>query len=248
MGNGFENLNRPLLVGNWKMHCRRDWRETIDAIDILASAKPSIEVGLCLPATIIERAAVCCRSLAIGGQDCHSSTDGAFTGGISADMIREAGGTLVIIGHSETRAKMQKPEFEVAAKVDAAWKAGLRVVLCVGESAMERTSGEAIEATASQLFNSLPRTIGGDLVLAYEPIWAIGSEDAAPLDHVYKVISNLRSLAIQAVENPVRIIYGGAVSARTTSIFVRETHADGFLVGRASRNKEEFSKVMDLFK
>lgn len=235
-------MRRPLVVGNWKMHGDGAWLDEIGAIGACAAETPGVEVALCLPATLIERAAQLYPALRIGAQDCHQATEGAYTGSISAGMIREAGAALVILGHSERRREGDTDAI-VAAKVAAALAVGLGVVLCVGESAAERDAGQAVEAVSAQLARSLPEGDLSGVVVAYEPVWAIGKGVLPEPSDVQHVASALRRLlGKRAVAN--MILYGGSVTADIAGAMMREGGIDGLLVGQASLRADRFAPVV----
>ena len=164
--------NRKLVAGNWKMNGTA--ADLAEASAIAAGAGAGVDVALCLPATLIERAGRALPGFAIGGQDVHAAASGAHTGDISAGMLLDAGASLTLVGHSERRAAHSETNADVKAKVEAAVSAGLDVILCVGESLEVREAGEAIATVAAQLADSLPDG-AARLTVAYEPIWAIGT-------------------------------------------------------------------------
>ena len=168
---------KKLVAGNWKMHGRSSDLEEVRAIAGASRAYPSVDVALCVPAILIERAARAVPGFAIGGQDVHHSEKGAHTGCTSALMLLDAGASLTIVGHSERRDAQRESDDEVKAKAQAALSVGLNVILCVGESLEVREGGGAVETVAMQLDGSLPDSLEGEaeLAIAYEPIWAIGT-------------------------------------------------------------------------
>src|SRR4051812_9450318 len=168
---------KKLVAGNWKMHGTSPDLHQIEAIAAEAKGYPDVDVALCVPAILIERAARAVPGFAIGGQDVHHADKGAHTGCTSALMLLDAGASLTILGHSERRDAQRESNEEVKAKAGAALWAGLNVILCVGESLEVRERGGAVETVAAQLDGSLPRSLAGgaELAVAYEPIWAIGT-------------------------------------------------------------------------
>src|SRR5580765_4393267 len=170
---------RRVFAGNWKMHgLRAAVSEIRTLVRAFAQAPPPGTILICPPATLIAEAVKAAEgsAIAIGGQDCHAQSSGAFTGDVSAEMLRDAGATWVIVGHSERRQRHGETDAIVAGKAEAARRAGLIAIVCVGESEAERVEGRAIEVVSAQLASSIPMTLGpADLVIAYEPVWAIGT-------------------------------------------------------------------------
>lgn len=230
-------MRRRRVVGNWKMHGDGTWLNRIDTIAAAAVAAPAVEVALCLPATLLHRAATRCPALTIGAQDCHAAAGGAHTGGLSAAMLHEAGARLVILGHSERRAEGDTDAI-VAAKVAAADAAGLRVLLCVGESADERAAGDAVTAVLRQLDASLQRRRPDGLIVAYEPIWAIGRGQPPSVDEIAPVVTAL------ARDGDFPILYGGSVEAEAAAALLAIGGIGGLLVGGASLDPIAFAAII----
>jgi triosephosphate isomerase len=223
---------RPLILGNWKMHGLGADLAEIARIDE-AVAELGVDAGLMLPATLVERAARQVRAVAIGGQDCHPAAEGACTGGVSAAMLREAGATITLVGHSETR----EDGLSVAAKARAAQSAGLAVVICVGEG--ER-SADASGLVAAQLRASLPPDLDWSRAsIAYEPVWCIGGDSVPDVAHLARIFEMLRTEASEA-----RLLYGGAVDGGNAAELLALRGVDGLLVGRASRLATDFVPVL----
>src|SRR4051794_462387 len=168
---------KKLVAGNWKMHGVSANLAEIEAIAAAAGEYPEVDVALCIPAILIERAARAVPGFAIGAQDVHHAEHGAHTGCISAHMLLDAGATLTIVGHSERRDSHRESDSDVRAKAEMGLACGLDVILCVGETLRMRESGVAVETVMTQLDGSLPQAIGGgtELAIAYEPVWAIGT-------------------------------------------------------------------------
>ena len=167
---------RKLIVGNWKMNGTSADLAEITSIAEAAARCPDVDSGICLPATLIERAAATLPGFAIGGQDCHMNASGAHTGCVSAAMLVDAGASMTIVGHSERRAAQFESDANVCAKASAAGQAGLNVIVCVGETLEQRDAGQALDIVLGQVDGSLPDESDGSwLSVAYEPVWAIGT-------------------------------------------------------------------------
>lgn len=227
-----------LIAGNWKMNGRKSSVSVLDAL--LAATVDGVELLVCPPfpllAAFAERAAG--SPVRIGGQDCHAAPDGAHTGDVSADMLADAGCTHVILGHSERRADHGETDAIVGAKVGAAWRAGLVPILCVGETRAEREAGRTLEVVTGQLAGSLPER-AGPLVLAYEPVWAIGTGLVPTPGEVAEVHA-----ALAARLGPdVPILYGGSVKAANAAELLAVPHVGGALVGGASLEAGQFLAI-----
>ncbi len=231
-------MRRRLLIGNWKMHGDGTSLPAIAAIAARAAAARGVEVALCLPATLIHRAASSCPGLTIGGQDCHPAEAGAHTGEIAAPMLREAGARLVILGHAERRAGGEDNPL-IAAKLRAAQTAGLRVVLCVGETLVARRRGEATAVVEEQLRRAIEGTDLAGLVIAYEPVWAIGSGTTPTSAEVAQMAD---AIATHVPGTP--ILYGGSVSPDRCADLIAQAPIDGFLVGGASLSPTSFGAMI----
>jgi triosephosphate isomerase len=239
---------RALIAGNWKMNGRKG--ETAELLKIISGA-PSVAADLlvCPPATLIAGFAVVARdsAVAIGAQDCHAEPAGAFTGDISAEMLKDAGATAVILGHSERRIHHRETDADVRAKVLAARRAGLLAIVCVGETRPEREASRTLEVVGGQLAGSLPE--GGDardIVIAYEPVWAIGS-GLTPTDgdiaQVHGFIRERLRARHGAAGQGVRILYGGSVKPGNCHALMAIEDVGGALVGGASLKAEEFLAI-----
>jgi len=232
-----------LAAGNWKMHgLAADLAEA----RALAAAfpEPSVEVLLCPPATLIARMAVTLggSGLRVGGQDCHAEETGAHTGDVSAAMLADAGASHVILGHSERRADHGETSAQVAAKVGAAWHAGLTAIVCLGETEEERASGRTLDVVAAQLAQSLPAgATGENTVVAYEPVWAIGSGRTPSEDEIAEVHAFLRE---QLPDRGIRLLYGGSVKAANAEAVFAVPGVDGALVGGASLKAADFGAII----
>ncbi len=231
---------RPLLVGNWKMHGDGGDLPTVIAIGEAARRHPAVDVALCLPATLIERAGRVCSGLAIGGQDCHAEPNGAHTGDLSAPMLREAGASLVLLGHSDRRHDHHENDVLIAAKLRAARAAGLDVILCVGETAEDHAAGRSAEVVREQLTRSLAGMDGQGIAIAYEPVWAIGGDRTPDSAEVAAMAGLIRDTV-----SGVRIVYGGSVTPDNGATLFVEGGVDGFLVGRQSLDAEAFIAILE---
>ena len=241
---------RPLIVGNWKMN---GVAASLDQARALAAAikarPPAARLALCPPATLIARMAdaLADAPIEIGGQDCHAETAGAFTGDISAEMLIDAGATLVILGHSERRAYHGETDAVVAAKVRGALRAGLEPIVCVGESSVERHAGDALAVVRRQLGVSLPDDLAGRaFCVAYEPIWAIGTGQIPTMDEIDEVHHAIRGDLTRrygAAGEAVPILYGGSVNPANAAGVLRVREVGGALVGGASLRAADFAAI-----
>lgn len=239
---------RMLVAGNWKMHGTSADLSEVTAISIAAETA-GVDVALCVPATLVARAVVAAPGFMIGGQDVHHATHGAHTGCISAAMLRDAGATLTIVGHSERRSAQSESDSDVRAKAEAALAGGLGAILCVGESDSVREAGQAVETVVAQLKASLPGSISDPsrLSVAYEPIWAIGTGKVPSTSDIRDMHAALRSLLVDtygAKGEGVRILYGGSVKASNAEEIFAVEDVDGALVGGASLTAADFTPIV----
>lgn len=240
---------RKLVAGNWKMN---GTSAHLPEIQVIARGIPdsaSVEVALCLPATLIDRAVRAAPGLPIGGQDVHPAASGAHTGCISSAMLLDSGASLTIVGHSERREAQHESDADVRAKAEAAIAAGLRVILCVGESLEVRERGAAVATVSSQLDASLPAKIERpeDFAVAYEPIWAIGTGRVPTGTDIGDMHSALRRRLVEAygeLGEGVRILYGGSVKASNADEIFAVPDVDGALVGGASLTAADFLPIV----
>ncbi|WP_028970551.1 triose-phosphate isomerase [Sphingomonas sp. URHD0057] len=237
-----------LVAGNWKMHGLSSDLAEIKAIDDASRRYPSVDVALCVPAILIERASRAVPNFAIGGQDVHYADKGAHTGCVSAAMLVDAGAVLTIVGHSERREAQRETDAEVKAKAEAALSASLRVILCVGESLEVREAGGAVETVLAQLAASLPdHADAARLAIAYEPVWAIGTGKVPTNDEIEEMHAALRRRLIAAYGDAgrgVRILYGGSVKASNAAEIFAVPEVDGALVGGASLKAADFMPIV----
>lgn len=239
---------RKLVVGNWKMNGMQAALEEVAAIGALATHHPAVEVGLCLPATLIAAAVARRGGAFIGAQDCHMQASGAHTGCLSATMLAEAGASWTIVGHSERRQDQGETDADVAAKALAAKTAGLRVILCVGESLDVRDAGNAEVVVSAQLLASLPDGAAADwLAVAYEPIWAIGTGRIPTMEAVAAMHTALRAALSSRIGDEaqaIRILYGGSMNGDNAADLMAIADVDGGLVGGASLTVEKFAPII----
>ena len=240
---------KKLVAGNWKMHgLSSDLRE-VAAIALDVRQYPQVDVALCVPAILIERAARAVPGFAIGGQDVHHAEKGAHTGCTSALMLLDAGAVLTIVGHSERREAQRESDADVKAKASAALSVGLRVILCVGESLGVRNGGGAVATVTAQLDQSLPDSVESEveLAIAYEPIWAIGTGKIPTMPEIAEmhaaIRASLRERFGEAGER-VRILYGGSVKASNAAEIFAIPDVDGALVGGASLTAADFIPIV----
>ena len=236
---------RKLVAGNWKMNGLG--ADLDEARAIADGAAEGVDVALCLPATLIERAARALPGFSIGGQDVHGAASGAHTGDISAAMLVDAGASLTIVGHSERRADHKETNADVRAKAEAGQAAGLDVILCIGESLEVREAGEAIATVTAQLADSLPAS-PTRLTVAYEPIWAIGTGKVPSIEDIAAMHAALRARldeSFGAAGAAVRILYGGSVKPSNAAEIFAIADVDGALVGGASLKAADFLPIVD---
>ena len=245
---------RPLVAGNWKMNgLRASLLEALRVRDGLSADGP-VDAMICPPATLIAELAAAVRNsaLEVGAQDCHATAAGAHTGDISAEMLSNAGAVAVIVGHSERRADHGELDRDVRAKAAAAHRAGLAAIVCIGETAGERRAGLTLQVVARQLAGSLPDlATAANTVIAYEPVWAIGSgltPSAADVAEVHAAIRGLLTERIGEEGSRVRILYGGSVKPSNAAELLAVTNVDGALVGGASLKADDFLGIIGAYR
>ena len=244
---------RPYIVGNWKMHGTRAMLSEARAIDRAAQRHMKVEVALAPPFTLIHPIHREAEQISVGAQDCHHAEGGAHTGDISAAMVADAGAKFVILGHSERREAHGETDALVRAKAQAALAAGLRIILCCGESATTRESGRAVAFVKKQLKASLPAAdeVNGDIAeritVAYEPIWAIGTGTAATVEDIAAMHGAIRKLLIELYGEEqgaaLRILYGGSVKPDNAAEIFAVPDVGGALVGGASLTADSFMGI-----
>jgi triosephosphate isomerase len=238
---------RPLVVGNWKMNgLRKSSSELLRILQDSVRLPRHLDVVVCPPATLIANFAGLARGsrVRIGAQDCHPEPAGAYTGDVSAEMLADAGATMVILGHSERRSYHKETDAQVRVKTLAAWRAGLTAIVCVGETRAERESRQTLDVVARQLSASLPEGARGEsLVIAYEPVWAIGTGLTPTTNDVAEVHNLIRRKLIERYRGAgegMRLLYGGSVKPSNAEELMRVENVDGALVGGASLKADEF--------
>lgn len=241
------NDPRPLVAGNWKMNGLRGSISELEAIIADDQARTwASDLMICPPATLLCAFAKAASGspVAIGAQDCHAESAGAFTGDISAEMLRDAGASAVIVGHSERRTYHDETDEMVRAKAEAANRAGLIAIVCVGETREEREAGATISRIQRQLAGSLPAAIdAAKLVVAYEPVWAIGTGLTPTAKDVEEVHRTIRKhlVSLDKSSGPmVRILYGGSVKPANAKELMAVPNVNGALVGGASLKAKDF--------
>lgn len=244
---------RPYIVGNWKMHGTRAMLSEARAIDRAAQRHMKVEVALAPPYTLIHPIHREAEQIAVGAQDCHHADGGAYTGDISAAMIADAGAKFVILGHSERREGHGEDDARVRAKAEAALAAGLRVIMCCGESIEKRESGGAVAFVEKQLKASLPlpavmpAEVAERLTVAYEPIWAVGSGTPATTDDIAEMHGAIRAILVELFGEEqgcdIRILYGGSVKPENAAEIFAVPEVGGALVGGASLTADSFMGI-----
>src|SRR5215469_11407731 len=208
---------RPLVAGNWKMNGLAASLRQLDALKAALTAETArAEVLICPPFTLIAQAAWLMKgALALGGQDCHAKPSGAHTGDIAAEMLKDAGASYVIVGHSERRHDHGERDRDVALKAEAAWRAGLTAIICIGETGDERDGGHAHHICSGQIENSVPvQATAANTVIAYEPVWAIGTGKTPTSDEIVQMHTHIRAALVRRLgegAREMRILYGGSV-------------------------------------
>ncbi|MCB8838554.1 triose-phosphate isomerase [Aurantimonas sp. VKM B-3413] len=241
---------RPLIAGNWKMN---GLLRQLTELQMIAEAAGEIGEGrdllICPPATILSASrGILGQKVAIGGQDCHAAPSGAHTGDLSAEMLADVGARYVIVGHSERRADHDEDDAAVRAKAEAAWRAGLVAIVCIGESEAQREAGETLDVLGAQVAGSVPDgATGANLVLAYEPVWAIGTGRTAAVEDIADAHGFLRRTLVERLGEErgaaVRILYGGSVKPGNAAELLAIDDVDGALVGGASLKADDFIAI-----
>ena len=242
---------RPLIAGNWKMN---GLRSSMTEFEAMLAGAPTVvgkaDLLVCPPATLIAAFAAKLggsKSVAIGGQDCHPKASGAHTGDISAEMLADAGASAVIVGHSERRADHAESDALVRQKAEAAWRAGLTAIVCIGETQGQRDAGHTLEICRGQLQGSLPDGASvSNLVVAYEPIWAIGTgltPTAKDVEQIHHFIRETLTARFNEEGAGMRILYGGSVKPSNARELMAVANVNGALVGGASLKASDFLAI-----
>ena len=242
---------RPLIAGNWKMNGLKTSSAEFEAMLAGASAVAArADLLVCPPATLIAAFAEKARgskTLAIGGQDCHPKASGANTGDIAAEMLADAGASAVIVGHSERRADHGETDVLVRQKAEAVWRAGLTAIVCIGETQHQRDSGQTLDICRGQLNVSLPDGARSDnLVVAYEPVWAIGTgltPTVGDIEQIHRFIRDLLIARFSGEGARIRILYGGSVKPSNARELMAVANVNGALVGGASLKAADFLAI-----
>lgn len=242
-------MRRKLAAGNWKMNGTAADLTEVKAL-MAANPTPTVDLLLCPPATLLSRMSdiTAGSSIATGGQDCHMNGKGAHTGDTSAEMLKDAGASHVILGHSERRADHGETDAIVCAKSEAALAGGLVAVICIGETLDERESGATLGVVETQLAGSVPTgATAANTVIAYEPVWAIGTGKIPTLEQIAEVHAHIRSLLVArfgAEGEGMRVLYGGSVKPTNASEIFAVKDVDGALVGGASLKAADFGPII----
>lgn len=248
--------SRPLVAGNWKMNGLRESLNEAAAIckAVAAGGAGKAEIVVCPPATLLMAVTAICEGtkVGVGGQDCHAEASGAFTGDISAEMLKDAGATFVILGHSERRAGHHETNEQVRAKAKAALRAGLMAIICIGETRAERDAGGALAIVGKQLVSSIPdNSPPGRIVIAYEPVWAIGTGFTPTPQDIAEMHGFIRERMNQHLPDQganLRILYGGSVNPANAAELLSVEDVDGALVGGASLSCAEFMAIAGVYR
>ena len=247
-------MSRKLIAGNWKMNgTRASATELVQTLVARAgAAAPVSDLLICPPACLLETAGRCVEGsgIALGGQDCHAAASGAHTGDVSAAMLKDLGCSHVILGHSERRSDHGETDAEVRAKAEAALAAGLTPIVCVGETEAQRDAGQALTVVEAQLAGSLPPLpVEPGLVIAYEPVWAIGTGRTPSTAEVAEIHGAIRAWLggrmAGAAARDLRILYGGSMKPGNAAELLAVANVDGGLIGGASLKAEDFWAIAE---
>jgi triosephosphate isomerase len=242
---------RPLIAGNWKMNGLKGSAGEFEAMLAGASAVAGkADLLVCPPVTLIAAFAAKAKgtkAFAVGAQDCHPKASGAHTGDISAEMLADAGATAIIVGHSERRADHGESDALVRQKAEAAWRAGLVAIVCIGETREQRDAGKTLDICGTQLKGSLPDgSTAANLVVAYEPVWAIGTgltPTPQDVEQVHRFIRDQLTGRFKSEGAKIRILYGGSVKPSNAAELMAVANVDGALVGGASLKASDFLAI-----
>ncbi len=241
---------QPLIAGNWKMNGLKSSTAEFDAMLAGAGAVAAkADLLVCPPATLIAALADKARGskLKVGAQDCHPKASGAHTGDLSAEMLADAGASAIIVGHSERRADHGESDALIRQKAEAAWRAGLTAIVCIGETREQRDAGQTLDVCGGQLRGSLPDgSTGTNLVVAYEPVWAIGTgltPTAQDVEQVHRFIRGVLAVRFSDEGARIRILYGGSVKPSNAAELMGVANVNGALVGGASLKAADFLAI-----
>jgi len=245
------NAIRPLIAGNWKMNgLKASLAEFKAMLSGAATVAAKADLLVCPPATLVAAFAEEAKGsplLRVGAQDCHPEVSGAHTGDISAEMLADAGASAIIVGHSERRVDHCESSDLVRRKTEAVWRAGLTAIVCIGETLKQRDDGRTLEVCGEQLRGSLPdRSTAGNLVLAYEPVWAIGTgrtPTVGDVERVHRFIRDFLKDRFRSEGEGVRILYGGSVKPSNASELLGVANVNGALIGGASLKAADFLAI-----
>jgi len=244
---------QPIVIGNWKMNGLRASISELKGVVEAAGSQSASEVMICPPATLVAVFAVAATgsSVAIGAQDCHPAASGAHTGDLSAEMFSDLGASAIIVGHSERRADHGESDEAVRAKAEAAHGAGLTAIICVGETEAERDAGDAEKVVGAQLKGSLPADVSTvNTIVAYEPVWAIGTGKTPTLDDIEAMHGFIRRTLGELrgdVADGIRLLYGGSVKPGNADEILNVADVDGALVGGASLKSTDFAGIFSVY-
>jgi triosephosphate isomerase (TIM) len=242
---------RPLIAGNWKMNGLKGSAGEFEAMLAGASAVAGkADLLVCPPVTLVASFAAKAKgtkAFAVGAQDCHPKASGAHTGDISAEMLADAGATAIIVGHSERRADHGESDALVRQKAEAAWRAGLVAIACIGETREQRDAGRTLDICGTQLKGSLPDgSTAANLVVAYEPVWAIGTgltPTPQDVEQVHRFIRDQLTGRFKSEGAKIRILYGGSVKPSNAAELMAVANVNGALVGGASLKASDFLAI-----
>ena len=242
-------MRRSIAAGNWKMNGLRENFNDILLIDA-ASENVNCDVILCVPDTLIREISEKTKNIFSGGQNCHIEASGAFTGDISAEMIKDAGASHVIVGHSERRVNYNENNNLIKSKAQTALNEGLKAIICIGETLKERETGITLDIIKKQLLDSLPQEITGEtIIIAYEPVWAIGTGLTPSIEQITEVHDFIRAELEnnygKKIGHSVNILYGGSMNAKNAHEISAIENVDGGLVGGASLKAESFIPIIN---
>ena len=242
-------MRRSIAAGNWKMNGLRENFNDILLIDA-ASENVNCDVILCVPDTLIREMSEKTKNIFSGGQNCHIEASGAFTGDISAEMIKDAGASHVIVGHSERRVNYNENNNLIKSKAQTALNEGLKAIICIGETLKERDTGITLDIIKKQLLDSLPQEISGEtIIIAYEPVWAIGTGLTPTIEQITEVHDFIRAELEnnygKKIGHSVNILYGGSMNAKNAHEISAIENVDGGLVGGASLKAESFIPIIN---